>query len=92
MVENPKEQSPETRMEGTGYCIGCGGYVILNASRPLCYTCYKKWEVNTGKFRISPQKYCHSCGKEWGTTINHPFCSPCQQKNRTRARQSRKTL
>jgi len=88
MVETPKEHPLESPKVGIGYCIGCRGKVVYDPRRPLCNICYKKWEVNTGKFRIYPQKYCHTCGEGWRTTINNPICSSCQQKSRTLARQN----
>ncbi|HEY9206105.1 MAG TPA: phospholipase D family protein [Candidatus Methanoperedens sp.] len=62
----------------TGYCIRCGLDLNLNPEQPLCFKCYKEWEIYSNP--DYEEKFCHACGKESKTTIDKPFCYNCYKK------------
>ncbi len=61
-----------------GYCIRCGADLKLNPEQPLCFKCYKAWEIYSNP--DYEEKFCHACGKENKTTIDKPFCYNCYKK------------
>lgn len=63
-----------------GYCIRCRRSISYEFSKPYCPNCYKtwrKWEDPDWE-----EKYCHSCGEKWITTIEYPLCIGCWRKSR----------
>ena len=65
-------------MNNGGYCIRCKADLKLNPEHPLCFNCYKAWEMY--KNPEYKEKFCHACGKESITTIEKPFCYDCFKK------------
>lgn len=70
----PKSQN----LSNGGYCIRCGTDLKLNPDQPLCFKCYKAWEIYSNP--DYEEKFCHACGKENKTTIDKPFCYNCYKK------------
>lgn len=58
-----------------GYCIRTGEQIAFDPSRPLSKDAYYVWaEFSNPDYR---ENYCHSCGREWGTSVRHPLCNSC---------------
>jgi NMD protein affecting ribosome stability and mRNA decay len=58
-----------------GYCIRCAIAIPFDRANPLCSACYESW--NKYKNRNYQERFCHSCGEEEKTSVEHPFCKSC---------------
>ena len=64
----------------SGFCIRCGGTILLNLAKPYCDDCFKIW--NQYKNYTYMEKQCHLCGKEHKSYMDRPFCVSCYGKYR----------
>lgn len=77
----PRANSGPTRRPGarretqTGFCIRCSTPIALDSDRPLCGDDYDVWAEYGNK--DYEEKYCHSCGRPWGTSYAKPLCESC---------------
>ncbi len=59
-----------------GFCISCGDEVRVRTKlrlRPYCRDCY--YDLDEGDPGTAGQ--CHTCGREWHTTMEKPLCLEC---------------
>ena len=61
-----------------GYCIRDCESIPFDVKHPLCH---KHWEESHE--RNSIEHYCHSCGKQYNTTLKTPLCPSCYKKNKS---------
>jgi phosphatidylserine/phosphatidylglycerophosphate/cardiolipin synthase-like enzyme len=60
-----------------GFCIRTHEKIALNPAKPLCWIAYQTWaEFGNPDFK---EKYCHSCGKSYGTSFRKPLCYDCSK-------------
>ena len=58
-----------------GYCIRCRRGIPLDRAKPFCIDCFRVWaQWENGEF---PERWCHDCGDDEGTTAARPLCTPC---------------
>ena len=58
-----------------GYCIRTREQIAFDLSRPLSRDAYYVWaEFSNPDYRES---FCHSCGREWETSVRYPLCNNC---------------
>jgi hypothetical protein len=62
----------------TGFCIRTGDVIPLNPKHPYCATAFKSWQVYNNA--IYKEKFCHSCGKDYPTSMAKPDCPECYRK------------
>ncbi len=62
----------------TGVCIRCGTAISYNTNAPFCYNCYETWS-SFGNAEYE-EKYCHSCGSNYPTSMRKPVCHRCFNK------------
>jgi hypothetical protein len=59
----------------TGFCIRTREAISFDPSKPLSKEAYYVWaEFSNPDYS---ERYCHSCGKEWRTTVRRPLCNAC---------------
>lgn len=76
-IEQVRESAPsyQTGVQMTGVCIRCHRQISLDPDKPLCDGCYEEWaEWENPEY---PEKFCHTCGKQWQTSYAKPLCSSC---------------
>lgn len=61
-----------------GYCIRCRSRIDQNTEKPFCYDCYKTWQQYSNEYYT--EKFCHTCGKSYGTSMSRPECRNCYYK------------
>jgi len=80
--KNNKNNNFKWKKKPKGFCIRCGDKIKLDANRPLCQTCYEKWEVYKNfKYR---EKYCHFTGEQSNGATTYE--SPIMNKNWDKAK------
>jgi hypothetical protein len=58
-----------------GFCIRTREAIPFNPSKPLTREAYYVWaEFSNPDYT---ERYCHSCGKEWRTSVRDPLCNQC---------------
>lgn len=64
------------KADESGHCIRCATAIAVNAARPLCASCYRKWaEFANVEYA---EKHCHGCGAaKKGITFARPLCRTC---------------
>jgi len=55
-----------------GFCIRTKSKIRYNIKIPIMYEEYKTSDDKSGK-------YCHECGREAKTSVNHPLCDECKK-------------
>ena len=64
-----------------GFCIRCADDVSIHKQvRPYCRDCYDVW--NQYKKYDYEDDYCHTCGREWHTSMRRPLCIYCHRQYR----------
>lgn len=59
----------------TAFCIRTKEGISYDPSKPLSREAYYVWaEFSNPDYR---EKFCHSCGKEWNTSVRRPLCNEC---------------
>ncbi len=59
-----------------GFCIRCKKRIFFDTSTPYCMNCYNEW--SEWDFNADyKEKYCHSCGIKWVTSLVSPLCNAC---------------
>lgn len=59
-----------------GFCIRTKEQIPFQPSRPLSRQAYQTWaEFGNPEYR---EKYCHSCGNPWSTSVRRPICNECE--------------
>lgn len=59
-----------------GFCIRTANPIPFNLSRPLSRDAYHSWsQFENPDYQ---EKYCHSCGKAWRTSVRNPICNNCK--------------
>jgi hypothetical protein len=82
---NQKEQTnrnsigftvPRIEVIERGFCIRTKEKITYNPSKPLSWNSYQTWaQFSNADFK---EKYCHSCGKSYSTSVRRPLCNQCQ--------------
>lgn len=67
-------------IEGKGYCIRCKTELSHNLYTPYCTKCFDSWRLSVDN-NDKPEKYCHTCGDTYKTSLNSPQCFPCRINN-----------
>ena len=74
---NSPGRQPETPKRG--FCIRCKADDLpANPDRPYCNRCYASWRRYENK--DYEEKYCHTCGNEYASTLLKPVCFACYKK------------
>jgi len=63
-----------------GYCIRCKATLPHDPEHPYCRDCYGDWKKE-GKDPLTPEKYCHWCGKPNKSTLEKPVDYECYKKH-----------
>ena len=56
-----------------GFCIKTKELIDYNTAKPIDLDVFKYND------RQHSWKYCHKCGKEFGTTVSNPLCDVCDE-------------
>lgn len=72
--------SPSSLRRNTGYCIRCGTDIQYDLDRPLCRSCFSKWDIWENSYHRD--SHCHTCGKRATTSRAKPECNACYLKSR----------
>ncbi|TCJ17063.1 hypothetical protein EPD60_07060 [Flaviaesturariibacter flavus] len=69
-----RQEKPEPMLE-RGFCIRTGEKISFNPARPLSRGAYQSWaKYSNPDFG---ERFCHSCGKKFSTSVRYPLCSAC---------------
>ncbi len=63
-----------------GHCIRCNATLPHDPEHPYCRDCYGDWKKE-GKDSLSPEKFCHWCGKPNKSTLEKPVDYECYKKH-----------
>jgi hypothetical protein len=69
----------EVEEKRNGYCLRYGTRIQYNPAHPYSIEAYHSW--NQYKNFDYIEKYCHSCGCQYKTTMCRPLCNDCYNKN-----------
>jgi HKD family nuclease len=70
-----KEFKPVAKKIEEGSCIRCQTDIPLNPARPYCGPCFSVWVQFENTSFV--ERFCHVCGKQHATDIEHPLCNTC---------------
>lgn len=70
---NREEFTPKVLKTNNGYCIRCSEEIVFNVERPLCRSCYSKW--NEWGNSDYPEAFCHFTGEKsyQETSMDYPI-------------------
>jgi hypothetical protein len=74
-VQQEKIKKIKDHLSNSGYCIRCNTDIQLNPTRPYCDRCYKTWSSFGNVEYI--ERYCHSCGRDYHSSMAIPLCNDC---------------
>jgi hypothetical protein len=74
-VNDRRQFTQHNNKSAVGYCIRTGEQIPYDPSKPLTWSAYETWaEFGNPDYR---EKYCHSCGNHYGTSVRRPLCERC---------------